>query len=88
MASGLAFLPPKHFNFARLEEWPRLICKLEHFREASDLDEKSKQKQVSFLIYSMGDILQFFHLTEDEWKSCKMVEISLSHFREKEKHSL
>ena len=43
------------------------------FLHASDLDEKSKQKQVSSLIHAMGeeaeDILQSFRLTEDERKS-------------------
>ena len=57
----------------RPEEWPKWICKFERFRDASDLDEKSKQKHVSSLIYSMGedadDILRSFWLTEDERKS-------------------
>ena len=56
MASRSAFLPPEHFNFARPKEWPKWICKFERFRDAADLDEKSKQKQVSFLIYSVGEL--------------------------------
>ena len=47
MAYGAAFLPPKHFNFAQPKEWPKWICKFECFRDASTLDEKIKQKQVS-----------------------------------------
>ena len=72
MASELAFLPPENFNLARREEWPKWICKFECFRDASDLDEKSEQKQVSSLICSMGkevdDILRFSHLTKVEQK--------------------
>ena len=45
----------------------------ERFRNATDLDEKSEQKQVSSLVYSMGkeaeDILRSFQLTKDERKS-------------------
>ena len=70
MALGSVFLPPEHFNFTQLEEWPKWICNFERFMDASDLDEKSEQKQVSSLIYSMEeeavDVLQLFQLIEDE----------------------
>ena len=73
MISQSAFLPPEHFNFARPEEWPKWICKFERFRDATDLDERSEQKQVSSLMYAMGeqaeDILQSFRLTEEDRKS-------------------
>ena len=73
MASGSTFLPPEHFNFARPEEWPKWIYNFKRLKDATDLDEKSEQKQVSSLIYSMGeeveDILWSFQLTEDKRKS-------------------
>ena len=54
-----------------------MICKFEWFRDASHLDEKSEQKQVSFLIDSMEeeteDILQSFQLTKDEQKPYTML---------------
>ena len=77
MASGSVFLPPEQFNFARPEVWPKWICRLKRFRDASDLDERSEQKQVSSFIYSMGeeaeDILQSFRLTKYEQNSYTMV---------------
>ena len=81
------------FNFARLEEWSKWIRKFERFRDASDLDGKSEQNQVSSLIYAMGeeaeDILQSFQLTEDEQKSYTMVRDNFqSFFCEEEKFSL
>ena len=77
MALRSAFLPSEHFNFARSEEWLKWICKFERFRDASDLDEKGEQKQVSSLIYAIGkeaeDILRSFRLTKDEGKSYSTV---------------
>ena len=55
MTSGSAFLPPKHFNFATMEEWPKWICKFEQLKDSSNFDEKGEQKQVSSVIYTMGE---------------------------------
>ena len=64
--------PPDLFTFSKPEEWPKWIRRFEWFRHASGLDEKEEKKQVSTLIYSMGDeaedILHSFRLTEDELK--------------------
>ena len=84
MASWSVFLPPEHFNVARPEEWPKRICKFKRFRDASDLDEKSEQKQVSSLIYAMGeemeDMLRSFRLTKDERKSYTTVRCKFQSF--------
>ena len=73
MAQASGFELPKRFNFSKPEGWPSWIRRFERFREASDLDEKSKQKYVSSLIFAMGDeavdILDSFRLSDDEWKS-------------------
>ena len=54
------------------EGWPSWIRRFEQFREASELDEKSKQKEVSSLIFAMGDqaedILDSFRLSDDKQK--------------------
>jgi len=64
--------PPETFNFARPEEWPKLIRRFERFRQASDLSSKPEESQVNTLIYSMGDqaddILRSFALSEEDQK--------------------
>ena len=61
------------FTFSNPEGWPSWIRRFEKFRNAFDLDEKSEEKQVSSLIYAMGDeaedILDSFWLSDDEQKS-------------------
>ena len=44
------------FNFQRQpQEWTRWLRRFERFRQASDLEKKSDEKQVNALIYAMGD---------------------------------
>ena len=72
MAQVLGYQLPKGFTFSKPEGWPSWIRRFKRFREASDLDEKSKQKQVSSLAFAMGDetenILNSFRLSDDERK--------------------
>ena len=68
---------PAHFNFQQPQEWTRWLRRFERFRQASDLEKKSDEKQVNALIYAMGDeaddILKSFHLSEADAKKYKTV---------------
>ena len=46
---------PEPLSFSNSEEWPTWIRRFERYRSVSGLDEKSAEKQVDTLIYSMGD---------------------------------
>ena len=55
MAFRSAIQPQEPFTFSKPEEWPKWIRRFERFRDASGLDGKEEKKQISTLIYSMGD---------------------------------
>ena len=61
---------PECFNFKKPEEWQRWKCRFEQFRVASELKEASAAKQMSILLYCMGDdsevVLSSTNLTEDD----------------------
>ena len=77
MASGSVYQPPERFTFSKPEGWPSWIKRFERYRSASSLDVKEEERQVSSLIYSMGeeaeDILESFRLSDDEQKSYETV---------------
>ena len=68
---------PAHFNFQQPAEWTRWLRRFERFRQASDLEKKSDEKQVNALVYAMGDeaddILRSFHLSDADAKKYKTV---------------
>ena len=68
---------PPNFNFRQPEEWSKWLRRFERFRQASDLDKKTDEKQVNALIYAMGDeaddILKSFHLSDGDSKKYKTV---------------
>ena len=70
-----------NFNFRQLEEWSKWLCRFKRFRQPSDLDKKTDEKQVSALIYTMGDeadnILKSYHLSEDDLKKYKTVKTEI-----------
>ena len=47
--------PPSPFNFHTPDEWPRWKRRFQQFRLASGLSEKGSERQVSTLLYYMGD---------------------------------
>ena len=57
--------------------WSKWLRRFEHFRQASDLNKKTDEKQVNTLIYAMGDeaddILKSFHLSDGDSKKYKTV---------------
>ena len=64
---------PECFNFKKPEEWQRWKRRFEQFRVASGLKEASAAKQVSTLLYCMGDdseaVLSSTNPTEDDRKT-------------------
>ena len=72
MATLYQLSPPEQFNCSNVEEWLRWMRRFEQFRLASGLAEKSEERQVNTLVYSMGDttndILLSFGLTAAELK--------------------
>ena len=68
----LQLQPPASFNFRTPDDWPRWIRRFEQFRTASGLSESSAARQVSMLLYSVGEepeaVLTSTGITEDERK--------------------
>ena len=64
--------PPSPFDFKTPDEWPRWKQRFEQFRLASDLADESDDRQVSTLLYCMGeeaeDILASTNITEADWR--------------------
>ena len=56
---------PDHFDFAKPDNWPRWKKRFEHYRAASGLDKESEERQVSTLLYCLGeaadDVLSYLH---------------------------
>ena len=78
--SGMASVrlqPPNSFDFKNPDEWPRWKRRFQQFRLASGLSTESNERQVSALLYSMGDeaedILRSTNITTDERKVFKTV---------------
>ena len=68
--ASLRLQPPSAFNFRTPDEWPRWKKRFEQFRLASGLSVEAEEKQVSTLLYCMGedadDTLTSTHITADE----------------------
>ena len=73
----LRLQPPALFNFKTPDDWPRWRRRFEQFREASGLSEESDVKQVSALLYCMGesaeDVLTSTTFSEQDRKKYKSV---------------
>jgi transposase InsO family protein len=74
MASSIVRLqPPEPFNFKAPDEWPRWKRRFLQFRDASGFGEEDDRKQVSTLLYCMGesaeDVLASTDISADERKS-------------------
>ncbi|KAL5503067.1 hypothetical protein EMCRGX_G009958, partial [Ephydatia muelleri] len=69
--------PPEAFDFKNPDDWTRWKRRFEQFRIASSLDTQSDSKQVSMLLYSMGEeaevVLVSTGITDEERKSYKKV---------------
>ena len=70
--ASIQLKPPEPFNFAKPDEWPRWKSRFEQFRSASGLSEEDDKRQVSTLLYCLGqdadDVLRSTAITADERK--------------------
>ena len=53
--ANLRLQPPEPFNFKTPDDWPRWKRRFEQFRVASELDADNAAKQVSTLLYCIGE---------------------------------
>lgn len=64
--------PPTQFRFDSPDEWPRWKRRFEQFRVASGLSEEGEERQVSTLLYCLGeeaeDVLTSTNITNDDRK--------------------
>ena len=64
--------PPKPFNFSDPDDWPRWKKRFLQFRDASNLSAAAEPRQVSTLLYCLGedadDVLTSTNATQDERK--------------------
>ena len=76
--------PPSPFPFHRPDEWQKWRRRFEQFREASGLSTESQQRQISTLLYTMGeeaeDTLMSTKITDDEKKDYAKVIAKLDSF--------
>ena len=56
--ASLCLDPPRSFNFKYPDEWPRWKRRFEQFRLASGLTSESEERQVSTLLYCMGEAVE------------------------------
>ena len=85
MAATFTVAPPEPFNFKCPNEWTKWIRRFERFKSASGLEEKSEERQVNALLYTMGettdDRFQSFGLSDEDKKVYKTVKEHFdSHF--------
>ena len=66
--AALQLKVPEPFDFKKPEEWPRWKKMFEQYRIASGLGEESDQRQISTLLYCLGeeadDVLSSTNITE------------------------
>ena len=64
--------PPEPFNFRTPDDWPRWKRRFEQFRVASGLDSDTAAKQVSTLLYCIGEgakgVMTSTNITDEERK--------------------
>jgi len=53
--------PPTLFSFAKSDEWLKWKQRFEQYRQASGLVDKDEQRQVSTLLYCLGEEGSFGH---------------------------
>ena len=53
--AGIRLQPPEPFNFRNTDDWHHWKRRFQQFREASGRDESAETKQVSTLLYYLGE---------------------------------
>ena len=75
--ASLQLKPPAAFQFSKPEEWRKWKSRFEQFRLASGLSEASEERQVSSLLYCMGedaaDVLDTTDISEENKKKYDQV---------------
>ena len=75
---------PERFDFAKPDDWPRWRKRFEHYRAASGLDKESEERQVSTLLYCLGDtaddVLTSTNITEEDRKKYDSVIVKFDDF--------
>ena len=55
LANSVQLKPPDPFDFKQPDNWTRWKRRFEQYRVASGLDEESQPRQVSALLYCLGE---------------------------------
>ena len=70
LANSVQLKPPDPFDFKQHDNWMRWKRRFEPYRVASGLDEESQPRQVSALLYCLGeeadDVLTFTNITAED----------------------
>ena len=82
--ASIPLKPPTSFNFRNPDEWQKWRKHFEQFRLASGLSQENEPRQVSTLLYCLGeeaeDVLASANITEDDRKKYKSVLGKLDEF--------
>ena len=74
---NVSLQPPPAFSFDEPDEWPKWRRRFKQFRVASGLSKEDKIRQVSTLLYCLGeqadDILASTNITDDDRKKYSKV---------------
>ena len=84
-ATNIPINPPDRFDFKKPDEWPRWKRRFEQFKSASGLDKEEEGRQVSTLLYCLGeeahDVLTSTSISEEDRKKYgKVMEKLDAHF--------
>ena len=76
--------PPSPFSFKQPDEWPRWWKRFEQFRLASALDQESDDRQISTLLYCLGedaeDVLSSTNISTEDRKKYDCVVTAFQDF--------
>ena len=82
--ASLRLQPPDPSNFWNPDEWPKWKHRFEQFRGASGLESEGKQRQVSTLLYCLGeeadDVLTSTNISEENRKKYGEVMVKFDGF--------
>ena len=80
----LQLIPPGSFDFKTPDDWPRWKSRFEQFRVASGLTDADPIKQISTLLYCLGEeaeaVLASTNATDDDRKDYNSVLAKLDSF--------
>ena len=73
MGDNIRLQPPEQFDFSKPDNWVKWKRRFEQFREASGLVSVSETRQVSTLLYTIGEntenVLVSTHISEEDRKN-------------------